>query len=90
MEKVTIQIDAKWLRRIRSPLMWVVGTLQGVSVTFAPLFLLWAATGNFHVSGRWVILPLSFVSILLVGWFYLLLGGEVIRELRKQTDAAKR
>jgi hypothetical protein len=87
MEKVAIQIDARWLRRVKSPLFWVVGGLQGVSVTFAPLFLLWAATGNFQITGRVFILSACFLSILLVGWFYLLLGHEVIRELAKQNRA---
>ena len=89
MEKITIQIDAKWLRRVKSPFMWVVGALQGVSVTFSPLFLLWAATGSFQVSGRWFILPVCFLSIVLVGWFYLLLGRDVIRELLKQSSVTK-
>ena len=38
MEKETIEIDSKWVKIVRSPLYWVVAALQGVSITFAPLF----------------------------------------------------
>jgi hypothetical protein len=84
MGKVSIEIDSKWVRRVKSPLMWVVGTLQGVSITFAPLFLYWSGTGTFYPKERWIIVPLCFASIILVGAFYIWLGCEVIRELRKQ------
>lgn len=37
---VTVSIDAKWKRRVKSPyIMRPVAALTGVSVTFAPLFL---------------------------------------------------
>jgi hypothetical protein len=88
MEKVTIQIDSKWVRRVKSPLMLIVGTLQGVSITFAPLFLYWSGTGSFHPNLRWIVVPLCFASIVLVGGFYIWLGGAVVRELRKQCDTA--
>jgi hypothetical protein len=83
MDKVTIQIDSKWVRIVRSPLFWVVGALQGVSLTFAPLFLYWSGKGRFFPEAEWIIVPSCFAVIFLVGLFYLRLGGEVIRELRK-------
>jgi len=39
MDKVTIEINSKWVRIVRSPLYWIVAALQGLSVSFAPLFL---------------------------------------------------
>lgn len=83
MDKVAIQIDSKWLRIVRSPLWWVVASLQGVSVTFAPLFLYWSGKGQFFPKAEWIIVPSCFAVIFLVGFFYFWLGGEVIRELRK-------
>jgi hypothetical protein len=87
MGKVTIEIDSKWLRIVRSPLMWIVAALQGVSITFAPLFLYWSGKGHFYRGSEWFIVPLCFASIFLVGLFYMRLGGEIIRELRKPAGA---
>ena len=39
MQRVSIEIDAKWVKIVRSPLFWIVVALQGVSLSFAPLFL---------------------------------------------------
>ena len=83
MEKVSIEIDARWLRRVRSPVMWTVWALQGVSVSFAPLFLYWAGAGRFSPQACWFVIPLCFAVIFLVAVFYFWLGRDVIRELRK-------
>jgi hypothetical protein len=40
MESVSVQIDGKWARVVRSPAYWLVSALSGVSVTFFPLFFL--------------------------------------------------
>jgi len=50
METVTIEIDSKWVKLVRSPLYWIVAALQGVSITFAPLFLYWSGKGIFRGS----------------------------------------
>lgn len=81
MSTVSIEIDAKWVKRVRSPLYWVVGTLQGAAITFAPLFLYGAGQGGFQKYGYFVA-ALSFATILLIGFFYIRLGNEVVRELR--------
>ena len=83
MEKVIIQIDSKWVKIVRSPLYWIVAALQGVSITFAPLFLYWSGKGMFRGSERFIV-PSCFAVILLVGFFYMLLGSAVIGELRKE------
>lgn len=82
MDKVTIQIDSKWVKVVRSPLWWIVAALQGVSITFAPLFLYWSGQGRFFPSAKWIVVPVCFGVIFVVGFFYLSLGGEVIRALR--------
>jgi len=84
MAKVTIEIDSRWAKIVRSPLYWMVAALQGVSVTFAPLFLYWSGKGMFPRAYEWLIAPLCFAVILFVGLFHMLLGGAVIGELRKK------
>ncbi|MGO9231512.1 MAG: hypothetical protein ACLPXM_16395 [Terriglobales bacterium] len=87
MERVTIDLDARWVRIIHSPLYWIVTALQGVSITFAPLFLYWSGQGKFYPGWQWLIVPACFAAILLVGFFYLLLGNAVAAELRKKDGA---
>ena len=84
MAKVTIEIDSRWAKVVRSPLYWIVAALQGVSITFAPLFLYWSGKGMFAHGSEWLIVPSCFAVILLVGFFYILLGSTVIGELRKK------
>ena len=33
-EKITIEVDARWRKWVRSPLFVVVGTLQGIAFSF--------------------------------------------------------
>ncbi len=84
MDKVTIELDAKWAKRINSPFMYIVWALQGVSVSFAPLFLYWSGAGKFIPDAKWIIVPLCFATVYLVPMFYFRLGGAVIKELKKQ------
>ena len=84
MDKVTIEINSRWAKVVRSPLYWIVAALQGVSITFAPLFLYWSGKGMFPHGSEWIIIPSCFAIILLVGFFYMLLGSAVIGELRKK------
>jgi hypothetical protein len=64
-----------------------VASLQGVAVTFAPLFLYWSGKGFFSPEENRFVVPLCFATIFLVGMFYMLLGSGVIRELRKTPKA---
>jgi hypothetical protein len=73
---------------VHSPLCWIVVALQGVSITFAPLFLYWSGKGMFHNGFEWLIVGSCFAVILLVGFFYILLGGAVIGELKKKNLSA--
>jgi len=87
MAKVTIEIDSRWAKVVRSPLYWIVAALQGVSITFAPLFLYWSGKGMFQGS-EWLVVPSCIAVILLVGFFYMLLGSAVVGELRKKNISA--
>jgi hypothetical protein len=84
MEKVTIEIDPTWAKIARSPLYFVVVALQGVSVSFAPLFLYWSGKGKFFPGSEWIVVPSCFAVIVLVPVFYFRLAGPVIKELRQR------
>jgi hypothetical protein len=88
MDKVTIEIDSKWVKIVHWPLYRIIATLQGISVSFAPLFLYWSGKGMFHHGSEWYIVPSCFAVILPVGFFYILLGGAAIGELRKKNIPA--
>ncbi|MGB9409543.1 MAG: hypothetical protein WCA89_18560 [Terracidiphilus sp.] len=87
MGKVTIEVNSKWVKIVRSPLYWIVAALQGVTVSFAPLFLYWSGKGYFPPEENRYVVPLCFATIFFVGVFYMLLGGQVIKELRKAPKA---
>jgi len=84
MEKVTIEIDSTWAKIARSPLYFVIVALQGVSVSFAPLFLYWCGKGGYFQGYERIVGPLCFAVIFLVPLFYFRLAGPVIRELRRK------
>jgi hypothetical protein len=67
MERVTVEIDSTWAKIARSPLYFVIVALQGVSVTFAPLFLYWSGKGGYFpgMSGSSCpcVSPLSFLFL---------------------------
>lgn len=86
MDKVTIQISGRWAKIVRSPLYWIIAALQGVSITFAPLFLYWSGKGSFYPGSEWFVVPSCFAVILLVGFFYMFLGSAVVGELRKKAN----
>lgn len=78
---VTVQISEVWVRRLNSPLFAVVGALTGVSISFAPLGLLWLGIFN-----QWNVLTISgaaacFLMVYFVPLFYMRLAGQVIGQL---------
>ena len=83
MDKVSVQIDSRWVKVARSPVYLIIVSLQGISVSFAPLFLYWSGKGNYFHGFEWVVAPLCFAVILLVSTFYFWLGSSVIRQLRQ-------
>lgn len=86
MPKTTVEISSKWVAIINSPLMWVMWTLQGVSVSFAPLFLYWSGKGSFFPEARWITVPVCFAIIYFEGVFFFGLGNLVIRQVREPKD----
>ena len=81
MNKVTIQLDSSWVKVVHSTKFKVVMALQGVSVTFAPLFLFWSGNDRFLDGFRWVLAIACFVIIIFVGSFNMRLGAAVLKEL---------
>ncbi len=90
MPDVTVKISSKWVSIINSPLMWVIWALQGVSITFAPLFLYWSGKGWFFPEAQWIVIPSCFVVILLIPLFYMFLGSLVVKQLRERKDESYR
>ena len=84
MSNVTIEINSKWVRIVRSPIYWIVAALQGISISFAPLFLFWSGRGGYFPGHQAFVTPLCFAIIIFVQLFYFLLGAAVIKELRQK------
>ncbi|MFZ1916229.1 MAG: hypothetical protein WAU58_01555 [Terriglobales bacterium] len=84
MSNVTIEINSKWVKVVRSPVYWVVASLQGISISFAPLFLYWSGRGGYFPGLQAIVTPLCFAIIFGVQLFYFLLGAAVIKELRQR------
>jgi hypothetical protein len=84
MDRITIEVDSKWARIIRSPVFFVIAALQGVSISFAPYFLYLSAQGRFFPGYEGITVPLCFAIIYLVPAFYFALGSAVVRELKRK------
>jgi hypothetical protein len=84
MSTVTVEIDSRLVRFVRSSAFTVVAALQGVCVSFAPMFLYWSGQGKFYRGYEWFVVPLCFAVICLVPLVYFRLGGAVAKELRKK------
>jgi hypothetical protein len=83
---VAVEISPKWVSLINSPLMWLVWALQGVALTFAPLFLYWSGKGLFVPAEQRIVMPLCFVVIFLEGFFFCSLANHVIGQVRRATQ----
>jgi hypothetical protein len=87
-EPVAVTISPIWVSLINSPLMWVVWSLQGVAISFAPLFLYWSGRGEglFFSVPNWVVVLLCFAVIVGEGFFYLSLGNHVVGQVRRKRE----
>jgi hypothetical protein len=83
MSIVTIEIDSKLAKIVRSPAFSIVAALQGISVSFAPFFLYWSGQSKFLHGFEWFVVPTCFAIICLVPLAYFRIGNAVIKELRK-------
>jgi len=84
MNRVSVEIDSRWVKIARSPVYLVIVALQGLSISFAPLFLYWSGRGNYFNGFEWLVVPVCFGVILVVSGFYFWLGGSVMRQLRQK------
>ena len=84
-----VEISPKWAALIKSPLMWLIWTFQGVAISFAPLFLYWSGKGTFFPGSQWITVPACFTVIYLEGLFFFSLGNHVIGQVRKQTSSGQ-
>ena len=83
MSKVTIELDAKWQKFVRSRLFHIVAAVQGISITFAPFLLYWTGKNSTLQAYEWVVVPVCFALVFIIPFFYFKLGAAVIRELLK-------
>lgn len=83
---VVVEISPKWVSLIKSPLMWLVWALQGVAITFAPLFLYWSGRELFVPAERRIVVPACFLMIFLEGLFFCSLANHVIGQVRRATQ----
>ena len=81
--KVTIELDESWVRVVNSPLMWLVAALQGLAISFAPLFIFFCGQGVFPRNIEWIVVAVSYAIILFVMMFYFRLGAHVVGALRR-------
>jgi hypothetical protein len=84
-QTVTIEVDAKWTKIVRSPIYFIVSCLTGASVSFAPVFLYWSGKGTFYPGHERIVLPLCFAVIYIGPLFYFRLGQAVVKELREKS-----
>jgi hypothetical protein len=84
MNKITIEIDPRWQKFVRSPFFYLVGAFQGVSISFAPLILYECGKGRMFAGYEGVLVPACFALIYLIPLFYFFLGGQVIKQLFKK------
>jgi hypothetical protein len=86
-DTVTVQVDAKWLRRVKSPIiMTPIAAMTGVSVSFAPLYLLWCGQLAEFGYSEWIGIPIALFVINVVPGFYMGLASEVIAQLLKTEE----
>lgn len=85
MEKVIIELDQKWVKRINSPLGKSSQILSGVSVSFAPLFLYLYGQGNHPLLGpSWVGVSICWRIILLSGLFHITLAQYIVQQVQNK------
>lgn len=87
---VVVKVDAKWLRRIKSPyVMGPVAALTGVSISFAPAYLFWCGPIGELNAWEWLGVAASFLTIYLVPGFYMRLAAEVMAEMLREEGERK-
>jgi predicted cation transporter len=85
VDKVTVEVNPLLARCVRSRVFIFVAALQGVCVSFAPLFLYWSGKGTFYPGYEWLFVPLCFVVIWGVPSVYFALANPVVKQLRERS-----
>jgi len=78
---VWVEVDRKWIGRVQSPLFMVVAALTGVSITFAPLALLFLDYIPLPSVYRWIVAGICLTVIFVIPSWYMRLAGEVLKQL---------
>ena len=86
-ESATVAISGVWVRRINSPIYFVVAALTGVAVTFVPMALLALGIKNEWDMLTVAVAALCFAIVYAVPLFYIRLAGEVIRQIHRKSPA---
>jgi hypothetical protein len=81
---LTLELNDRWVKMVRSPVYFVATALMGVSVSLAPLFLYWSAQGKFFPGFEWITVPVCFAIIYCVPGFFFVLGQAAAESLRQQ------
>ena len=79
--KIWVEVDRKWIGRVQSPLFIVVSAFTGVSITFAPLALLFLNYIPLPSVYRWTIAGICLTLIFVIPGWYMRLAGEVLKQL---------
>ena len=84
MNELTITVPRRWLRLVNSPLMLVIASLTGVSVSFVPgtLFDLGRAQAGYDNPWVW----LCFAVIYFVPGFYMYIASYVLGQVYKHSQ----
>ena len=78
---VWVEVDRRWVDRVRSPMFMVVAAFTGVSISFAPLTLLFLDHIPVPSVYRWIIAGICLTMIYVIPGWYMRLAGEVLRQL---------
>jgi len=84
MEMITIQIDAAWAKRIRSRFYSIIAALQGIAFGFAPIIIFMTAKGYIFRGAEWIVAPICFACILLVGFFNIRLAQATVEGINQR------
>lgn len=84
MEKITVQVDPRLARFLRSRFGIAVLALSGVAITFAPFHLFQQGQRGLVLTNPWVLMNLGVIYGL--GVLHLRVSWPVIQQLRKTAE----
>jgi hypothetical protein len=75
-----VEIDDIWVRRVNSPLFWVVSACTGVSMSFCLLFINQNDQAGYSIFHPYNLMNMAVIWF--VFWFYTGIAGPVIKQIR--------